>query len=487
MATYTVAAFAAALAVAVFEERTVLSIALGNLRRQFSFSRDVWLFLLFNLLANIGWGVFVLIFNLYLRELNLRENDMGAFSALQTLAMAAGAASMGPVLDRLGVWRATFSGVAIFVAAFYGLSLTGQTSIIFLLAAISGIGLAYLFTTTMPFIIAWTRRGERQFVAAMAFSVQSLAMTFGALVGGFLPNAIPGDALQAYRWTLVAGSVIATLGLVPLLMMGPARVGRGLPDPTAAKEATDATERLQVRKDTAVFVLVGGLMAIGAGMVFPFYNVFMTTLGASSATVGYVYAIAGLCAAAIGLSAPFISQWLGSLYGVALVRLSIVPFYLALLLAPGLPLAALTHIVRQTSISMAWPIDSTFIAEVLPPRARSRVYGLRSAAWNLGYSLASLVAGFLIVNSGYAVTFADLIFFTTLAMVVFVAYYGRHPRVRSGELSGALPRWRRRQFVEEIRVDDEADALEAAVPAAPTGDGRRAGVGPTMGDAREHD
>jgi MFS family permease len=425
----------------------VLAIALGNLRRQFSFSRDVQLFLLYNLLANAGWGVFTLIFNLYLRELNLHENDMGAFNAVQTLAMAGGAATMGTVLDRLGIWRATVAGVSIFLVAAMGLAFAEQPRFLLLLSAISGIGLAYLFTTTMPFIIAWTRRDERQFVSAVSFSVISLATTLGALIGGFLPSALPGDALHEYRWTLVAGMVISILGLAPMLMMGAARAGRGLPDPTAQKEASEPHERRQVRMDTWVFVLVGGLMAIGAGMVFPFYNVYLTELGASSTNVGYVYALAGLSAALIGLSAPMISRRLGSLYGVAAVRLSIVPFYLALILVPSLPLASLTHIVRQTSVSMAWPIDSTFIAEVLPPKARSNVYGLRSAAWNLGYSLASLVAGFLIVAIGYRITFADLIVFTTLAMAVFVGYYGRHPKVRSGELSGALPRWQRRPLL----------------------------------------
>jgi MFS family permease len=192
-----------------------------------------------------------------------------------------------------------------------------------------------------------------------------------------------------------------------------------------------------------VFVLVGGLMAVGAGMVIPFYNVYLTRLGADATTVGYVFALGGLSAAVLGLSAPVISRRLGSLYGVAAVRLSIVPFYLALIVTPGLPLAAVAHIVRQTSISMSWPIDSTFIAEVLPPRARSQVYGLRSAAWNLGYSAASLVAGVLIVRYGYEVTFIDLVVFTIVAMAVFVGYYSRHPRVRSGELSGALPPRRR--------------------------------------------
>jgi hypothetical protein len=79
--------------------KKVLSVPLGYLRRQFNFSRDVRLFLFYNLLANVGWGVFALIFNLYLRELNLREDDMGAFSAAQTLAMAGGAATMGTVLS----------------------------------------------------------------------------------------------------------------------------------------------------------------------------------------------------------------------------------------------------------------------------------------------------------------------------------------------------------------------------------------------------
>ncbi len=423
----------------------VLSVPLGYLRRQFNFSRDLRLFLLYNLLANVGWGVFALIFNLYLRELGLREDDMGAFSAAQTLAMAGGAASMGIVLDRLGIWRAIVSGVSIFLLASLGLAFAEQRPILLVLSAVSGVGLAYLFTSTMPFIIAWARHSERQYISTLAFSVVSLSTTLGSLLGGFLPNVLPGQNVTIYRWTLVAGTLIAGLGLIPMFRMGPARRGRELPDPMAAKEATEPHELRRVRRDMTVFVLVGGLMAVGAGMVIPFYNVYLTSLGAGSTSVGYIYALGGLSAALIGLLAPAVSRRLGSLYGVAFVRLSVVPFYIALIAAPGLPLAAVSHIVRQTSISMAWPIDSTFIAEVLPPRARSRVYGLRSAAWNLGYSGASLVAGILIVRVGYEVTFLDLVVFTSVAMAIFVGYYSRHPRVRSGELSGALPRWRRMQ------------------------------------------
>jgi MFS family permease len=433
----------------------VVSALLGYVRRQFDFSRDVRLFLLYNLLANVGWGVFTLIFNLYLRQLGLREDDMGGFTAAQTLAMAGGAATMGMVLERIGVWRAIVGGVSLFLLTSFGLAFAEQPQVILVLSAISGIGLAYLFTTTMPFVIAWTRRDERQYVSTLAYSVISLSTTIGSLLGGFLPGFLPGSQLLTYRWTLVAGTVIAALGLAPMMLMGAARRGRGLPDPTALKEATDPAERRRVRQDMSVFVLVGGLMAVGAGMVIPFFNVYLTTIGADSTTVGYIYALAGLSAAVVGLLAPTVARYLGSLYGVAAVRLSIVPFFFALVAAPHLALAAVAYIVRQTSTSMAWPIDSTFISEVLPPRARSRVFGLRSAAWNLGYAGASLVAGILIVRQGYEITFLDLIVFTLVAMVVFVVYFARHPRVQSGEVSGALPRWRRRPLPARIDLEGE--------------------------------
>ena len=80
--------------------------------------------------------------------------------------------------------------------------------------------------------------------------------------------------------------------------MGPARRGGGLPDPTAVKEATDPASGGRCGETSPVFVLVGGLMAVGAGMVIPFYNVYLTTLGADATTVGYVYALGGLSAAA---------------------------------------------------------------------------------------------------------------------------------------------------------------------------------------------
>ena len=444
---------------------------MGELVRQVrGFGRDVKLFLLYNLLANVGFGVFQLIFNLYLTELDLREDFIGAFSAVQTVAMAATAALIGPLLARFGTWRCITGGVSLFLAASVALALTEAPPLLLVWSACFGVGLAFLFTATMPFVIEFARVDQRQHVAAVSFSVISLAATIGALLGGGLPGLVGGGgSIGAYRLTLLAGTAVGILGLVPLFLMGEARRRRPSRAAVAAKLET-ADERRRVRRDMGVFVGIGGLMALGAGAVIPFYNVYLTTLGASAREVGYIFAAGGLAGAGIGLTAPAVSRRLGSVRAVLLLRLSVVPCYALLILNPGIGLAVVAHLVRQTSISMAWPIDSTFIAEVLPPRARSTVYGLRSAAWNVGFSVASLVGGAVIVRAGYNATFAALMLFSALSVGVFVVYFGRHPRVRAGEIPGALPRRKqesgvRRQEYGSTGAREAAAGRSGPVPA----------------------
>lgn len=418
---------------------------------------DIKLFLTFNLLANVGLGVFALIFNLYLTALGLREDDIGLLSAAQTLSMAAAAASMGPTLHRVGIWRTVVGGTAVFVVSAVALAFSESAVMLLPLNVLFGIGFAYMATSTMPFIIEWTRPDQRQQVSAVTFSSAAISTTFGSLLGGLLPNLLPFDDILQYRLTLILGMLVTAAGLIPLFKMGQARQGRA-PADSSETRAEGTGDRRQVRRDMAVFIAIGGLMAIGAGLVGPFYNVYLTTLGASSTEIGIVFAVAGLSSALVGLSAPAVSRRFGSLWAVVVVRVAAVPFFLLLIFTPLYPIAVLAWVARQTGISMAWPIDSTFIAEVLPPRSRATVFGLRSAAWNVGFSIASLVGGILIVRFGYQLNFIGLILFSLISMGLFGGYYARHPRIKSGEIAMALsPRARAR--LERIKAEQAAAAL----------------------------
>ena len=162
----------------------------------------------------------------------------------------------------------------------------------------------------------------------------------------------------------------------------------------------------------------------------PFYNVYLQDLGASPSLIGTVFSIGGVCGAVLGLISPGLARRYGVLRVAGGMRFVGVPLLTLLLVAPSLPLAFAAQVVRSAALSMAWPIDSNFIAEVLPNRQRATVFSLRSAAWNFTWALSSFVVGRLIVaTGGYQAAFVTSSLFALLAVVLFTGYFRRHPHV----------------------------------------------------------
>src|SRR5665811_544578 len=118
-----------------------------------NFGRDVKLFLAYMFCANIGFGVFTLIFNLYVYALDFREDSIGLFSSVQTFTMAATALLLGMLISRIGLWLLNVGSVAICELSRVGLGLSAGAAALLLCSGTSGMGLAVIFPARMPFII----------------------------------------------------------------------------------------------------------------------------------------------------------------------------------------------------------------------------------------------------------------------------------------------------------------------------------------------
>lgn len=396
--------------------------------------RAIRLFLGYTLLANIGLGVFQLIYNLYLVRIGFREDFIGTFSAVNTIAMAATALLIGPLIARLGAWRCLLAGTALLVVAALGQALIAAEPALLACAALGGVAQAGMAVPVMPFIIEHADDDGRADTAAVTFSLISLSMTAGALVGGRLPGALARlgaafapETVVSYRATLVAGVALAAVGLVPLLLIGRGRpAGQAQTGPLIG----NAHRPRRVRRDMTAFIAVGALFSVSAAAIVPFYNVYLQDLGAGPGVIGNVFTIAGVCGAALGLVSPALARRYGVLRVAAGMRVAGVPLIALLLVAPSLPLAFAAQIVRSATLSMAWPVDSNFIAEILPNRQRATVFSLRSAAWNITWAGASFVVGRLIVaTGGYGVAFATSCAFAALSVAVFSLSFLRHPHV----------------------------------------------------------
>ena len=402
----------------------------GEIRR---LSREMRLYLLYTLLVNIGVGVSILIYNLYLVQISLKEDFIGTFNAVQTVAMGLAALVIGLAINRYGSWRCTTYGTLIFLATTVLLAILEVPTSILAVSAINGAALAFMTVPVMPFIVEWTTPQQRTTAAAITFSLNSIATTLGSLVGGWSPRLLSisfgmtVESVPAYRFTLLIGIVLATSGLIPLWMMRGSRDRQGpeLAQSSVFVEMPSATSK--TRRDLMVFVIIGLIMSLGSGAVVPFVNVFLESIGSRPSQIGIVFSVAGVVAALTGLFAPALYRRFGALVSSILVRVSSAPLYIVLALSPQMGYAVAAQIVRTTSISMAWPIDSSFISDVLPPKARANAFSLRSAAWNLGYAMSSVTAGVIIVHGGYRLTFIVYALTIVAASLVNAIYFWRHP------------------------------------------------------------
>jgi MFS family permease len=396
--------------------------------------RAMKLFVAYTLLVNIGFGVFQLIYNLYLVRLGFREDFIGTLTAINTILIAIAALVFGQMVNRFGSWRCIIVGTVLTVISLLGQSLITYVPVLVVFAAIGGIGQAGLIVPNMPFIIEHSSDEERADLSALTFSIMSLSMTMGALVGGRVPELLglfgsdfAQETILNYRTTLLTGVVLAATALLPLLMIKEQR--RGVTT-TSGRLADSQMIPRRVRNDMIVFVAVGALFSVSAAAIIPFFNVYLKELGSSAATIGTVFAVTGVFGALLGICAPALARRYGVLAMAAGARFIGVPLLVLLVFVPGLQIAFAAHIVRGVAMALAWPLDSNLIAEVLPNRQRAIVFSYRSASWNLSWAIASFAVGKLIVSTNsYNVSFLTSAVFACLSIGLFTIYFARHPHI----------------------------------------------------------
>lgn len=394
--------------------------------------RDMHLFLIYALLSYIGIGVFTLIFNLYMVKLGYDEGFIGAANGVYTLSMGATCLLLGYLINRFGNWACLTLGTVEFALTLVVLAFVSSKSALLTLAALNGIGSAFIMTGQMPFVIEWTPRRYTAMMAALSSALSSGSIMIGSLAGGLLPAGVgallgvAADSTDAYRWTLIAGAVLTAFSILPNLLMGPARRERHHADFQVSRaQLLSHRVRRQARRDVIALILLGLFLALGVGAIEPFYNVLLSDMGASAGTIGVIFAISGLAATGLSLGGPSLAQRFGYVMAQIWTRLFFIPIHLALIVLPAPWLVSLAYAGRKISGAVAWPLESAHAGGLVPPQARAHAFGLRSASWNFGYAFAAFTSGQIIARTGsYTPAYLSLTIFCILSVAVYVVAFG---------------------------------------------------------------
>jgi MFS family permease len=179
--------------------------------------------LVFQLLSNLGAGVFALLFNLYLLALGYREDVIGLAAGLNTLGAGLAALVAGRLVRRFGASRTLILALLLFSAASGVQALVSERLAIAILAVLIGVATAWLTVPVMPLLAAQTTPEARADASALTFAVQNLSITVGTLLGGILPAALAGLGLGTVghdRVALLIGIAVGALGVLPLIGIG---------------------------------------------------------------------------------------------------------------------------------------------------------------------------------------------------------------------------------------------------------------------------
>jgi predicted MFS family arabinose efflux permease len=351
----------------------------------------------------MGFSGFMLLFNLYLKELGFAEGRIGNIISATTLGTVLMAIPASMIIRRFPVKRILLFATPI--AAFsYMIQITTPQYHLILAGGFSA-GLAAVFSrvAAAPFFMRNSTARERPYLFSMQFALMLVAGIVGNLLGGFLPGFIEKAGMVpyiAYRHTLLIFSGLVLFALLPIIMIKekPARPSDRM--------------RIRSRKLIAKLFLPNFAVGIGAGLSIPFLNLYFRDIfQARTSMIGILYAVQQLLMITGLLIAPLIAERIGKVRTVAISQLVSIPFLVLLGITQNLFVAVVSFLVRAAFMNMAQPLFTNFAMEKVSHDEQPFTNALLVIAWTAGWGASASIGGMLIERFSYTIPF-----FTTCAL-----------------------------------------------------------------------
>ncbi len=161
-------------------------------------------------------------------------------------------------------------------------------------------------------------------------------------------------------------------------------------------------------------LIPGFLIALGAGQVIPYLNVFIEIkFNLDLAALNVIFAITSLGTTIAILLQPALARRFGKVGSVVLVQGVSIPFLVVLGFSPVLSTVIIAMMVRNSLMNAGNPIASAFAMEQLRPAERAVYAATASLLWSLGWVIAgpwySILQKTLGFEAGYTVNFITII------------------------------------------------------------------------------
>lgn len=393
-----------------------------------SFNRNIKLFMLANVLIQIGLGVFMVMYNLYIKELGMPETVNGKVISMTATASALMLIPAGFLSDRFGRKWIIIIGASLGAATLFYRSFAVAETPLVAAAFLTGLFMAFVQVSGIPFLAEHSKASERVHMFSVYFALMTLANVAGSLFGGLISDAfqllLAMEAALAIRWSLLFGALLFTLALLPLIRLDSR--------PPAAEEKVntrieiDATD-VGLKKNLIVifhFSFASLLIGLGSGLVVPYLNLyFANRFDASNTYIGLILALGSAMTVVATLIGPLLVAKVGKVKAMLLFQLLSIPFLVLTAYTTSLMLASLGFLLRQALMNAGNPIQSAIAMEVVHDKYKGLANSANQMVFNIGWATMGPAAAGLVIAFGSYWGYAYAFTITSVLYLISALYY----------------------------------------------------------------
>ncbi|WP_096156755.1 MFS transporter [Bacillus sp. FJAT-45066] len=409
-----------------------------NFKRDFNlYNRNIRLFFITNILTQIGLGIFMIMYNFYIRELGYSEQVNGNMIAMTALASAIILIPAGIISDKIGRKKVMVFG--LFFSSFFLLFRSTFEGELLLLtcAFLSGLTLAFLQVTAIPWLAENSTNSERVKLFSRHFAVMMIANVVGNLLGGVLTDIFLFFGLtsvSSVRWTLIIGVAIYLGGILPILKMVEKKRETKLKDRISIRNLL-TTNKTQL-KLIASFTIANILIGFGSGLVIPYLNLyFADRFDTTNTTIGFVLSMGQAVTAVAMIIGPALVRRIGEIKAVVLLQVLSLPFMLITAFTNVFWLAVLGFLFRQALMNAANPIITSMMMERVEDKFKGLANSVNQMVFSLGWASMGPVSMSIVFYFGqywgYAIVFSITAVLYLTSAVYFYFIFSRKKSINS--------------------------------------------------------
>jgi len=359
-------------------------------------------YLLGSFFTGVGWAIFALLLNLFLKELGYAESYIGRLWSAQSLGMIVMVFPAAIMVARYSARWLVTTTAALAAICYAVLALADLSAVMLLASAGVGMMLSLPRVVAAPFFMKHTSPLERSHVFSLQFASMLGAGLFAYFGGGWLHRVLTaelGSALVAYRTLLLVGAC-ACLGSAACYFSIPSGVVVDREQTTASIFQRARTKGPLLFRLTFPYFVIG----TGAGMVIPFLNLyFRDRFGMEPMAIGFYYGLVQTSMLLGVLLGPYLARRWGMIHTVVYTELASLPFMVILAFSFNLQVAVGAFVIRGALMNMGIPIANNYMMERVGASDRALANGMGMLAWTSSWAFATWLGGALIEHIGYTV------------------------------------------------------------------------------------